>query len=93
MPIKKTIEKDSKEAPNTTKKMTSYMYFSQVHRAEVKADLEKQFGPSELSKEIMKKLGEMWRSQTDVQKDEYQSPIQHHLASFSHHLLSGGRLE
>jgi hypothetical protein len=81
MAIKKTIEKDSKEAPNTTKKMTSYMYFCQVHRAEVKADLEKLWSPSVLSKEIVKKLGEMWRLQTDVQKAEYQSPIQH-LASF-----------
>jgi hypothetical protein len=75
MPIKKTIEKDSKEAPKTTKKMTSYMFFCQVHRAEVKADLEKLWTPSELSKEIMKKLGEMWSSQTEVQKNEYQSPI------------------
>jgi hypothetical protein len=70
MPIKKTIEKDSKEAPSTTKKMSSYMYFCQVHRAEVKVVLEKLCSPSELSKEVMKKLGEMWSSQTSTQKDE-----------------------
>ncbi len=68
MPIKKTIEKDSNEAPSTTRKMSLYMYFCKIHRAEVTDKLQK--NPDFDNKDIMRKLGEMWRAQSDGQKNE-----------------------
>ena len=68
MPIKKTIEKDSTEAPSTTRKMSLYLYFCKIHRAEVTENLQKN---AEFDhKDVLRKLGEMWRAQSEGQKNE-----------------------
>ncbi len=68
MPIKKTIEKDSTDAPNTTKKMSLYLYFCKIHRQDVTVELQK--NPDFDPKDVLRKMGEMWRAQTDEQKNE-----------------------
>jgi hypothetical protein len=72
MTIKKTISKDSTELPSTTKKVNAYIFFSKIHRAEVAANLQKSddFDPKIASKQILCKLGEMWRLLSEEQKSE-----------------------
>jgi hypothetical protein len=72
MPIKKTISKDSAET-STTKKVNAYLFFSKAHRAEVTANLQKSadFDQKTAAKQVLCKLGEMWRLLSEEQKSEY----------------------
>ena len=73
MPIKKTIDKNSTEIPSTTKKVNVFIFFSKIHRAEVTANLQKSadFEQKNIAKLVACKLGEMWRSLKEEQKNEY----------------------
>jgi hypothetical protein len=73
MPIKKTIDKNSTEMPSTTKKVNVFFFFNKIHRAEVTANLQKSadFEQKNIAKLVACKLGEMWRSLTEEQKNEY----------------------
>ena len=67
MPIKKTIDKESKEAPSTTRKPSVYLYFSKIQMPEFKKN------NAELKhKDVMTKLGATWKALSDSEKTEYE---------------------
>ncbi len=92
MPIKKTIDKESKEskeAPSTMRKPSVYLYFSKIQMPEFKKN------NAELKhKDVMTKLGATWKALSDSEKTEYEFLFFKKTPSVSlSRFLSGGRPE